>query len=424
MSNDPTRPGYEEVRALRPVLLEADDEKIRRILAVVDDVGDPAVNQALLDPLRHRLASLKPVRRPRFARLLFIPLDPLITLSADDWQPDQPTIPRSVLIPIARIVRDGLGSLAPAIDAIIANGQEDPARAIAEAGKALWPPAAEILAAAPTPAGWSETGLPPAMFRTLADSITAVLRRAQYLRRLSQDEEIGTVEADANALSDILRDIANESEVSGAMISRLILVRSPHAVPLLRRIVSAGRKYDEKIAMMKAIERGIEATIADMERETAFVDLITHGALSDVGREARRVEAVLGKIETDAASARHRPRLKAIRAKLDNICRERFARGVGECLVTRLSAATRPMDAPGHAELEACSRDLRRLDTSAPRVSAGSGGYDQLLTRAAEAVRVAAEAGTITPMRYYRLIELLTGPDAAEELYNKASAKR
>ena len=83
-------------------------DKIRRILAVVDDVSNPAVNQALLDPVRHRLASLNPARPLRFARLLFIPLDPLM-VAPRDWRPNEPTLPRSILAPVAKAVRAGLG---------------------------------------------------------------------------------------------------------------------------------------------------------------------------------------------------------------------------------------------------------------------------------------------------------------------------
>jgi hypothetical protein len=420
MSHDPPKPGHHEAHTLRPRLLDADDEKLRRILAVVDDLSDPGVNQALLDPLRSRLASLKPARPPRFARLLFTPLDPL-TVPLDDWRAGVPAVPRPILTSIARIVRSGSGTLATAVDTIIGGDHDDAAQMIARAGKMLWPRAAEILAKATVPADWPETGLPSDAFAGLAACIAAVLRRAVPLRRLARDEEIGVAEPDAEVMNDILRDIATESAMSRAMIARLILVRSPHAVPLLRRIVAAGRDQHEKALMRQAIERGNEAALAYMERATAFVDAIGHGALTDVGAKARQATAVLREIEAGGASADDRPRLQAIRAKLDGICRERFTRGVGEGFVARLTAATQPMDGAGQAELETCARDLRRLDASARKVG-DAAGYDKQLLQATEAVKSAAVAGTLTPMRHYRLIEILAGSDAAEELLIKASA--
>ena len=52
-----------DVQALQPGLLEANDHKIRRVLAVVDGVADPAINQALLERCGHALQ-----RCGRFAR--------------------------------------------------------------------------------------------------------------------------------------------------------------------------------------------------------------------------------------------------------------------------------------------------------------------------------------------------------------------
>src|ERR1700677_1689403 len=165
--------GERDVGDLRPVLLQADDRKIRRVLAVVDNVSDPAVNKALLDPLRPRLASLKPVRPLRFARLLFIPIDPL-TVPARAWRSGDPTVPRTALAVIAATVRTGLGELASVIDKIIAGRKVDAIQAVTEAGNALWPRAAEILVAAPIPAEWTETGLPHSAYKPLAASIAAV----------------------------------------------------------------------------------------------------------------------------------------------------------------------------------------------------------------------------------------------------------
>jgi hypothetical protein len=421
MVSDPTKSGDREVGGLRQELLQADDEKLRRILAVVDDLSDPAVNRSLLDPVRGRLASLRPARPLRFVRLLFTPLDP-VTVPLDAWRRDDPAIPRPILTPIADIVRPRLGELASAIDAIIENGQQDQTRAITEAGDTLWPRAAAILSTATIPPDWSRTGLPSAAFAPLAASIAAVLRRGPLLRRLVRDAELGALEPDREILNDILSDIMNEPPLCRAMIVRVILARSPKAVPLLRYIASERSNPDQSAALTGAIERAIEAILAQMASETAFVDTIGRARLADVGEEARRATAILRTIETEAASARYAPRLRAIRVRLDTLCRARLARGVDEALVTPLSSESRPVDGTCQVELETVARDLRTLDASAREVGAAD-SYDLLLARAADVVRAAAAAGRLTPMRECRLIELLEGPDAAEALYLKAFAE-
>jgi hypothetical protein len=422
MTEQSAKQGGGVADGLHAKLLEADDRKIRRILAVVDEVADPEINRTLLDPLRHRLASLKPVRPLRFARLLFIPLDPLL-VPPRAWRPDEATLPRSILTPIARTVRAGLGSLAPYIDQIVAGGKGDMSRAITEAGEALWPRAAEILDRSPPPLDWPGTGLPHAAYGPLATNIAAVLRRAQYLRRLARDEEIGTQESNAEVMDEILRDIANESEVGCAMIARLILVRSPRAAKLLRRIVTATRSQAEKALMQKAMDHGLDLALSHMERDTGFVDMIGHGVLAEVSDEVRRVTTLLREVESDPGSSGHWPRVKAIREKLSDVCQDRFIRGVQENLVAPLEAAAGPVDGAGQTELEARARELRKLDAVARKIGRPA-DYDRQLMVASEAVRAAAEAGTLTPMRKLRLIEMLAGSDAAEALYVKASAKR
>jgi hypothetical protein len=116
--------------------------------------------------------------------------------------------------------------------------------------------------------------------------------------------------------------------------------------------------------------------------------------------------------------AADRPRLYAIRQKLDAACRERFSDGLNTGLLTPLAVAAGPMDGTGQRLMESCGRDLRELETEARKVGGGA-NYDRMLTQASEAVVKAAAAGTLTPVRKLRLIEIVAGPEAAEELYRK-----
>jgi hypothetical protein len=406
---------------LRPGMLGADDHKIRQILAVVDAAADPSVNQTLLDTLRPRLALLKPARPLRFARLLLMPLDPL-TIQARFWRPGEPAIPRPVLAPIAAIARAGLGDEAHAIDRMIAGHKTDATQMITHAGDLLWPRAAEILAAAGPPPDWQETGLPFTLFPSLAAGIAAVLRRAAGLRNVALCEELGALPTDAEAVEDIARAVAEEPELGRAMIARLLLVRSPRAATYLRGAVASWPDQDDKAAVGRALERGTEAVLLDMEHSTGFVDAIGRGALAGVGDEVRRIATLLREIEQAPPSAPHLRRLNAIRDKLSGICRERFARGVSEGLVVPLATANAPVDGRGQTELEICARDLRKLDLAA-RPLGGPAEYERLLAQALNAVRLASTGGTLTPIRHCRLIEILAGSDAAESLYAKAPAE-
>jgi hypothetical protein len=406
---------------LRPGLLEADDGKIRRVLAVVDGVADPAMIQALLDTMRPRLMTLRPVRPLRFARLLFIPLEPL-TVPLRGWRPGDPTVPRPILASIGKTVRARLGDLAPVIDRMLAGRNSDAVEAISQAGEILWPRAAEILTAAPPPADWIESGLPLAAYKPLAACIAAIFRRAPRLRSLALNEAYGALAGDEGTAADILENIASEPEVGCAMIARLILVQSPRAARLLRRIAGSGRSPDENAVLRRAMDRGMEAVLSQMERSTAFVQDIGNGILAEVAGEVSRVTTLLREIEADTIWAGHWPRLKGIRNKLDDVTRTRFARGVRDGLVGPLITAPGPIAGAEQTALESCARNLRKLEMAAPKAG-GSTSYDGLLRLASDAVVTAAEAGILTPMRTYRLIEILVGPDAAEAMYLEASGR-
>ena len=407
--------------ALRHALREADDQKIRRITAILDDVADPAGKQAILDPLRGRLGSLRPVRPLRFVRLLFTPFDSLI-VPPSAWRPGDATVPRTVLAPLSAVVRAGFGAEVSVIDGIIAAHKTDATAVVAAAGEVLWPRAAEILAVSPAPADWDDTGLRSTLYRPLADAVATVLRRASLLLCLSRDAAVGALAVDRVTIEAILRSIADEPAEGCAMVAALILRQAPHAVPVLRQYVSSLPDAAGKAALQRALARGMDQVLTRLESPSGVMDEIVRAPLAVVGEDVRRIVAFLGEMSDDAGSAAHRPRLKAMRERLDRVCRDRFADGLAQGLVQPLAAMSGALDGAGQALLETCARDLRSLETVARKVG-GAGGYDQLLAQATETVRAAAKAGTLTPVRTLRLVEILAGSEAAAAQYREAHAK-
>ena len=401
----------QQMRDLRRGLVNANDRKITQIVAILDDINNPAANQAVLDPIRSRLRSLKLARPLRFARLLCIPIEPLI-VPARDWRPGGFSVPRTAMAPLARVVRAGLGSRVAAIEPIIAGHKTDAVQVVTLAGDLLWPDAAEILAVAVAPIDWPETGLRPEVFTQLALCVAAILRRASPLRRLARQGAIGVLAPDEQDVSEILLNIATEPLAARAMIIRLVLEQSPHATPLLRRIVASGTNAAEKLLLQQAILSATDNVLDSMESGSLIADEISRGSLADAGDGVRRVVALLEELESQDAP-RHRPRLRAIQEKLDRACRERFANGIRDSLVAPLAGADGPVDQAGQVELETWARDLRVLETTARKIGSRD-AYDQMLPAATDALKAAVEAGTLTPMRMFRLIEILAGADAAE----------
>lgn len=151
------QPSRSQMHALRADLLDADDAKIRQIVAMLEASAEPRVRQAVLDPLRSRLTSLKPPRTLRFTRLLFMPLDGLI-VPASEWRPGQATIPRSVLEAMSQTVQAAFGGDIAAIEMIVTGHNTDQAEVVTRAGLSVWSRAGEILGQLPAPVGWADTG--------------------------------------------------------------------------------------------------------------------------------------------------------------------------------------------------------------------------------------------------------------------------
>jgi hypothetical protein len=420
MRNSSGQPVLNAARELRHALVEADDQKIRRITAMLDEVSDTAGKQAILDPLRDRLGSLRPLRPPRFIRLLFTPVEPLI-VPPRAWRPGDATIPRSALASLCAVVRDGFGAEASVIDTIVAGHKTDAIQVITAAGEALWPRAAEILALSSAPAEWENTGLRPTFFPPLAKAMAAVLRRAPRLRSLSLDEAMGALEPNRQAIDDIVRNIADEPAEGCAMIAQLILLQTPRAVPLLWQCVSSVRNIAEKALLQQATARGMELVLDQIESPSGIMDEIARAPLAAVGDPVRRIATFLREMGAQTAAPAHRGRLHAIREKLDQTCRARFADGIAEGLVQPLAAASGQWDGADQTQLEICARDLRTLETLARKVG-GTVNYDQLLLQASETVQAAAKAGTLTQVRKFRLIEILSGSEVASAMYRKATA--
>lgn len=403
-----------QLKGLRRELTSVDDEKIRRIATLVDGSGCATVNQALLDPVRGRLAQFRPPRPLRLARLLFTPFDPII-LAPKAWRPDDPAVPRSALTPVARLIEAGLGSDNTRVQAIILGRDTQDVGAVAEAGALLWGRAAEIAATADDVPGWTAAGLPSPALQPLLRAMAVVWRRAIRLRTLFRDGELGALKADERAVNALLMDTPAESPLGCAMVARLVLLQAPFAAQYVRLFSGAQGESGDKVPLRRALNRGVEETVANMEKADAFADAIGNAALDRAGDHMRTFVALLAQIEDGIGGSVAAPRLKAIRDSLAKACKARFSRGMTEALIGPLTAAG-PIDGGSQARFEAHARDLRTLEAAARRLGGGA-DYDELLEAGANAVAAAGERGALSRMARVRLTEILSGPEAALRLY-------
>ena len=406
-----------DVGALRQALLYAGEEKLRGIVAILDEAGDPRINATILDPVRPRLALIRPPRPLKFPRVLFIPLDPLI-VPARAWREGRPAVPRSVLPCLAQLVHAGLGAVAPRVEALIADRSRDPEAMVDEAGALLWPEAAAVLdrTAAPPP-DWEETGMRPDVFQPLIRAIAAVLRRGPALRALAEDAAASDPGPDAPRVDGLLENMSGEPELGHAMIVRILLKRAPRAADSLWRMVNAAWSAADRATLRKAMANGREEVLTDLETESGFASEIGRISLVAAGMETRRTVALLSVLADDPMSVRDRPRVEAIRKTVNEACRARLASGIEDELAAPLAAAVGEVDAACQIRLETNARAFRHLELAA-RPIGRSVDYDRLIDQAVTVVRDAVD--TLSLVRQCRLIEILAGSEAAAALYDSA----
>jgi len=403
------------LRALTRTLAAARDEQIMRVVAMVDGLEQRGAADGLIAPLRPRLAELHPSRPLRFARLLFLPLDPLI-VPAGRWRAGSATVPRTALAPLAEAVHAALGPVAETIEAAIARHSLGDKDAVAMNGETLWPLAGAILAAAPALPGWQATGLPAASAQSLAHGVGAVLLAVVALRGLVAQAEIG-VTLEPEPVQAILAEVAAAGNEPLAMAVAVLLAWLPEAAALLPRGASV-LGPDGPTLMRLAAARASEVLLDRLEVKGGAEAVLATGSVGETGAEVRRITTLLDALD-EAGPPERRRRLAAIRGRLEQSCRSRFASGLAAGVAAPLQATGGGPTVEVLAGVEATARGLRQLEGAARRLGGGA-LYDSMLRDTAAAVWASPADGALGVADKVRLVEILAGSDEADALLAKS----
>src|SRR4051794_16451846 len=305
---------------LRRQVDAADDGKVRRVVAEVDAMNDRSDADTLIAPLRPRLNRLRLAHPLRLPRVLFAPVEPLL-VSAKEWRLGANTLPRSVIMPMSRIVEAGLGEKAAAIRQAIQDRTTDDIELICAVGASLWPDAASLLVAAEVPHRWAETGLSEKLFRALAAQLAALLRQAPALDMLVVDMANGLMPPDRHRIEAIVRAVTTECGDALPMLSMLLVTRLPRA---------AGVLYD--LAARRSL-LGLKAAIEDaasvmLDRLARGDTLIAYKGLSAFTASAHRMATLLAELDHEQASRGRREQIRELRQRLDGDCQAHFRTGL------------------------------------------------------------------------------------------------
>ncbi len=392
-----------ETRQLRAALACAPDEALARVVARLDALPQRGEADALLDPVRPRLRRLRPPRPLRLARLLFLPLDPVLVPPCG-WRPGVVEVPRNAVVPIADAVEAALGPAATEIGRAGEAGSTTDLALAGELGARLWPAAGALPLPTPPP-GWRLAGLSPEAAPAILALCCAVWRNAPLLwAALHQD---GPPEAASRAAF-----AAFAREGAGPLEAGMRLLLRQAAAPV--SVVSTALGFLPALA--STAERALhEALGRDLEEIALTGDL---GAMAEtVTLLARRFSDLDANGAPGQREARRRT-LAALRREGASLCQERFSTMLEEALLAPAAQAHAGAHASDEmvAGLETAARHLRRLEAAGRRIGAET-AFDRMVRDAVERLAtLAANPGGLARTDAARLVEILAGSEAAVPL--------
>lgn len=406
-----------EVRDLSAALAEAGDDRLRRAIAVVDAMPQRGVADGLIEPLRPRLARLRPARAVNATRLLFLPLDPVI-VAPSQWRLGAVGVPRSALAPLARALREGalregwagLDIAEADLDGITTSDTEQ----VSRVGAPIWRSAVPLLLASAVPAEWqTATGLASEDHAAIVRAVAMVLAQGDAVLRLSPGGPDRPLDDPDASLTEIGRSsLAIHAEFARAGRGE----RSPDVSPLatmLAVLMLRAPHADRVLSVMERLAGGQKPPLIAAQTALDFVldgmvRAASEGTLAQASGSIGHAATMLA--DFDGLMA-HRPsprqRLQEVRAALAAACRTR--------LESALAEVVGPADLPspiGLVEREDLARDAVEFTHLAARIGGGA-DYEKIRHRAVARLTGREPLSTASDERV-RLADILRAPQSLD----------
>lgn len=398
-------------------LTAATEDGIRRAVAMIDTMKTRGEADALIAPLRGRLARLQPVRPLNLTRLLFLPLNSVI-VPVSVWQKQSAGVPRPSLAPLSRALQEQWSEVDD-INARLSGATTADTAIARELGGKVWAEAAARLGGMTPPADWqASSGLRDADFVQVARVVASVLAHGEAVMQLAEDF-LDPASLDAS-LTSICRLAIAPGPRPGATPAKSKLTRDPGVLredatnplplaTLLAVLMQLAPRADRVLAIAETVGRGdariagsahiaTEFMLEAMRREAATA------ALPIAAAAMQRGAVKLGQLdELMQVRPGPRQRLHEARQSIDATCRHRLD-----------SAIVKVTDRNGllhrsQADLEAACDDIRQFAEASACIS-NAAHYRQTLRQTALWL---AQPGNreLDQIDRKRLIEALGGVD-------------
>lgn len=400
------------IHALARAAANSADEQLQEVVKTVDAMASRGQADALIAPLRPRLAEIHFAHPLRFARLLFLPLDVLIVPAAR-WKPSGNTLPRSIVLPLMHVVEAAMGKQTAEIKGRIRAHSTADTDVIDVVGPPLWSEAAEILARPDLDMTeqWRHTAMSERMFHAMRCQVAALLRQAPALDTLVRETASGLIPPDPWAITTMARAVA--TECPDALVKFAVMLISRHAE-------AAGVLYElganhSLLGLRKATEQAADLLLDRLADSGAIV---LHKDLAAFAVSVQRVATLLSELDHDMTPRSRRDQIRTLRGRLERDCQVRLSASVTNDFIARLQASIADRTEPGAEKLEETARTLRMLEIVG-RSLGGQAAYQAIMAPAADAIEAMRADATMALADRVRLLEILAGSDRALALLER-----
>jgi hypothetical protein len=412
MTSPPTDAAHPEIHQLGRAAADSADEQLQQVVRTVDALASRGHADALIAPLRPRLAEIHVAHPLRFARLLFLPLDVLI-VSPARWQQSDHTLPRSIVLPLMHIVEIAMGKQTAEIKGRIRAHSTADTDVIDVVGPPLWSEAAKILASPDLEMTeqWQHTAMSDRMFHVMRRQVAALLRQAPALDTLVRETASGLVPPDPWAITAMARAISTECPDTLAMFAVMLVNRHAEAASVLYELGS----NRSLLGLREATEQAADLLLERLESSGAVV---SQKDLTAFTGSVQRIATLLGELDHDMAPRSRRDQIRDVRSRLERDCQVRLTASVTNDFIAPLQASISDRADADAEGLEETARALRLLETVGRSIGS-TAVYQAIMAPAADAIEATPPMGGIRLADRVRLLEILAGPDRALALLER-----
>jgi hypothetical protein len=422
--------------ALAHALGAADDRQLVAAMALIDTIPVRAAIDELLGGVRPRLWQLRPPRKLSLRRVLTVPVEALLADPAV-CVPGGVRMPRTLLPALFAVTE-------PALPPQLRDDAEQQCRVLTTAdigevhrlGRRLWPAAAAAMRQAlldprATNRALAARSVDGSAFNDHGETITALLGCGEHLAEAllpidGEGRDPGSAAAPHRAM--LLR-AAETGWVEFRAIASSFLLRAPSPDTVVRLIAQA-RLSLRRPALLEVVED----VVASLSHELGSLPEPAGNATDPVpdARPERRSEIALRLAMILGELAGQGARLEALAAETGQALVRQFAATLDNAVLAPLEALHPAGRASGDAvaAIEAAARASRRMEVAGRAMGraasfavALAGARARLIALARRSTAMADPSGAIALPDLVRLVEILSGPDAALAMIEELAAE-